>query len=155
MQLSPHEVIERELTRLWRSAEHVHRRMHSAVEFPQHLERAAYRMLAHIVERGPVRQSKLAECSGLDTSTVSRQIAALETQGLVMRQSDPADARAVLLAATDGGIQLLTATRESRSRFVRDVVESWPAADRTELARLLTQFNDGVAQSASVRQGVS
>lgn len=155
MQLSPYEVIERELTRLVRSLEQAHRRITQARDFPQQLEKAAYRLLAHIVDGGPVRFSTLAELACVDTSTVSRQISALEAQGLVTRQTDPADGRAALLAATDDGAKLLQLTREARSRFVRDVVQSWPADDRGDLARLLTQFNDGVTQPAPARQGAS
>ena len=155
MQLSRYEVIERELTRLVRSMEHTYRRMIQAGDFPHQLEKAAYRLLAHIVDGGPVRLSTLAELACVDTSTVSRQVQALEAQGLVTRQTDPADGRAALVAATDDGAKLLAITRETRSRFVRDVVQSWPAADRSDLARLLTQFNDGVTQSTPTRQGAS
>ncbi len=155
MQLSADEVIERELTRLVRSGEQVHRRLQMTGDFPQHLERAAYRLLTHIVEEGPVRLSALAERACVDSSTVSRQISHLETQGLVARQPDPADGRAFLLAATPDGARLFTQTREARSRFLRDVMASWPAADRKELGRLLTQFNDGVEQPLPARQAAS
>ncbi len=147
MQLSPPEVIERELIRLVRSAEQVHRRMQLAGTAPHQLERSAYRLLAHIVESGPVRLSTLAELACVDTSTVSRQITQLETQLLVTRQTDPADGRAALLVATDAGTKLLAQTREARTRFVRAVVEDWPANDRRELGRLLARFNDDVAPS--------
>lgn len=152
MHLSPAEVIELELTRLVRSAEHVHRRMQLSGDAPNQLERSAYRLLAHIVEAGPVRLSTLAELACVDSSTVSRQISQLGAQGLVARQTDPADGRAALLAATADGIRLLTLTREARSRFVRDVVDAWPAADRRDLGRLLSKFNDGVARSLPARQ---
>ena len=155
MQLSTYEVIERELTRLMRSLEHAHRRMLQAGDVPHHLERAAHRLLAHIVDGGPVRLSVLAELACVDTSTASRQISQLEAQGLVARQTDPADGRAALLAATDDGAKLLLRTRAARGRFVRELVGAWPSTDRKELGRLLTQFNDGVAQSTSSRQGVS
>lgn len=155
MQLSAYEVIERELTRLVRSAEQIHRRMQMSGDFPHQLEKAAYRLLAHVVTAGPVRLSMLAELACVDSSTVSRQISQLESQGLVTRQTDPADGRAALLAATAEGSRLFALTRQARGRFVREVVASWPASDRDEFGRLLAQFNDGVAQPVPARQGAS
>lgn len=117
------------------------------------LERSAYRILAYLVETGGVRLSGLADLACVDLSTASRQVAALEAQRLVIREVDPADRRAAVLRATEQGCELLRVTRQARSRFVRDVVSSWPVAEQRELGRLLARFNDGVTQST--RQEIS
>ncbi len=146
------EAIERELMRLVRSLERVHRSLQGADDVSHRLERSAYRVLAHIVDAGPVRLSGLAGLACVDVSTVSRQVTDLEAHGLVVREVDPTDGRAALLRATDRGDKLLRLTRESRGRFVREVLASWPAVDRHELGRLLARFNDGISATALVRQ---
>ncbi|MDP9241397.1 MAG: MarR family winged helix-turn-helix transcriptional regulator [Actinomycetota bacterium] len=148
-------IIERELMRLVRAGHRVHRRMQAAGDAPEQLERAAYQLLAHIVESGEVRLTALAELACVDTSTVSRQVSHLEAQGLVARTTDTADRRAVLLRATDEGVDLLTRTRAARGRFIAAVVADWPAADCKDFGRLLTRFNDGVARWTSIRQETS
>lgn len=145
-------VIERELMRLVRVGHQVHRRMQAAGDAPEQLERAAYQLLAHIVESGEVRLTALAELACVDASTVSRQVSHLEVQGLVARTADAADRRAVLLRATDEGGDLLTRTRAARGRFIAAIVADWPAGDRKDFGRLLARFNDGVASWTPVRQ---
>jgi DNA-binding MarR family transcriptional regulator len=148
-------IIERELMRLVRASHHVHRRIQAAGEAPEQLERAAYQLLAHIVESGEVRLTALAELACVDTSTVSRQVSHLEAQGLVAREADTADRRAVLLRATDEGVTLLSRTRAARGRFIAAVVADWPADDRKDFGRLLARFNDGVARWTSAQQETS
>jgi DNA-binding MarR family transcriptional regulator len=144
--------IDRELMRLVRAGQHVHRRLQASGEANIQLERAAYQLLAHIVEAGEMRLSALAEIACVDASTVSRQVGHLKAQGLVARESDSADRRAVLLRATDQGVELLTATRRIRRRFINAVVADWSPEDRRQFGRLLARFNDGVAQWTPVRQ---
>lgn len=145
MSESDSDAVERELTRLVRSAEQIHRALQrSGGTGP--LEKSAYRLLAHVVQAGPVRLSDLAGLACVDLSTVSRQVTQLETQGLVRRTADPADRRASLLVATDEGGQLLRETRLARGRLLRDVLSDWPLADRDRFGQLLTQFNDDVAR---------
>ncbi|MEP6697383.1 MAG: MarR family transcriptional regulator [Pseudonocardiales bacterium] len=147
-----HQGIERELTRLFRSGQHMHRQMQAPSATPDSLEKAGYLLLARLVETGPTRLTTLAEVACVDASTVSRQVGHLEAHGLVARSADAADGRAVLLRATDEGIALLTRTREARSRFIAAVVAEWPPGDRTEFGRLLARFNEGVARWSHIRQ---
>jgi len=91
------DAIEYELMRLVRSAEQAHRRMMADGPAGHQLERAAYRILAYLVETGGVRLSALADLACVDLSTASRQVAALEAQGLVVREVDAADRRAAVL----------------------------------------------------------
>jgi DNA-binding MarR family transcriptional regulator len=57
------------------------------------------------------KQRELADFSGLEPMFVSKLVRALEQAGLVVRATDPSDNRAVLLAITDRGAEVVTAAR--------------------------------------------
>ena len=64
-------------------------------------------------------QRRLADFTGLEAIYVSKLVAALERTGLVERQRDPADARAVQLSLTDRGVEVVDeAVRIVRSLHV-------------------------------------
>jgi DNA-binding MarR family transcriptional regulator len=52
-------------------------------------------------------QRRLAEVSGLETIYVSKLVSALDRNGLVARQPDPGDARAVRLTLTERGVEVI------------------------------------------------
>jgi DNA-binding MarR family transcriptional regulator len=53
----------------------------------------------------PVRPTALAELTGLPITTLNHYLRRFETDGLVTRQRDPDDGRAVLLALTAAGTE--------------------------------------------------
>jgi DNA-binding MarR family transcriptional regulator len=135
------ELIERELTRLVRQGQKVHQHLEGA---DQPLERAAYSILGALHDQGPSRLGSLAARFHLDASTVSRQVAALERQGLVVREVDPGDRRACRLRLSPEGEKALSHTREERRRLLHDLLEPWTDADRETFAALLQQLNAGL-----------
>ena len=90
--------------------------------------------------------SALAGDAGLDLSTVSRQVASLEAAGLVSRTTDPADRRAILVAVTQAGDEVLARNRELRQAALRDLLADWEPAERMQFARLFGRFNDAMAR---------
>ena len=63
---------------------------------------SATHLLLHTPEsEGPMRASALAASVHADLSTVSRQVAALVSRGLLERRADQHDGRACVLAVTD------------------------------------------------------
>jgi DNA-binding MarR family transcriptional regulator len=94
-------------------------------------------LLAHIDRLAPVRATDLAEHVGLDLSTVSRHLQALEGAGLVRRSPDPDDRRAALLELSDTGRELLERNVRARTELIARATAAWPRRDTTELTRLL------------------
>ena len=135
------ELIERELTRLVRQGQKVHQHLEGPA---QPLERAAYSILGALHDQGPCRLGSLAARFHLDASTVSRQVAALERQGLVVREVAPGDRRACRLRLSPEGEQALARTRQERRRLLHDLLEPWTDADRETFAALLQQLNAGL-----------
>lgn len=76
-----------------------------------------------VVLGGPLRMGALAEELGVTVATASRTVDALTARGLVRRDSDPDDARAVRVVATPAG------KREHRLRRRRFVAALGRLAD--------------------------
>jgi DNA-binding MarR family transcriptional regulator len=107
------------------------------------LDRAAYWVLGRIAKHGPgepLRLSELAHMMNLDPSTVSRHVRALETQGLARRETDPSDARAVILATTAAGREVLDRLLVARHQLLEKALAEWPDGDRQDIARLLVRL---------------
>jgi DNA-binding MarR family transcriptional regulator len=104
------------------------------------LERAAYGVLRHVAEGGPTRLTELARDLGLDSSTVSRHVSALERLGLLARVADVADRRVANLEVTAAGRKALERLRVARHRFFAELLSAWPAEDREQLAPLLDRL---------------
>lgn len=102
-------------------------------------------LVMHLVRRGPMRSGDLASAMNLDQSTVSRHLAHLDAAGLVARSPDPADGRAQLVAATAAGQEQAHRLIATRVQEFEQVVDAWPARDRSEFARLLNRFSEEFA----------
>ncbi len=86
--------------------------------------------LSVIVFAGPIRMSALAQAEQVRVPTMTAVVAALEADGLVTRDADPSDARAVLLKATAKGQRLMAEGRRRRVARLAADLETLSAADR-------------------------
>ena len=71
------------------------------------VELAMARTITVLERAGSSRPSDVAAATGLDLSTVSRQLKALESRGWIAREPDPSDGRAHLLSLSDEGRRVL------------------------------------------------
>lgn len=101
------------------------------------IDRAAYPVLRGISEKKSVRLSDLAQVLGVEASTVSRQVTALERSRLVHRTADPSDRRASTLALTPDGRRALKRLRQAWLATLGEIMDSWSAEERSALAGLL------------------
>jgi DNA-binding MarR family transcriptional regulator len=106
------------------------------------LDRMALMVLGTLTHCGPCRLTTVAERTGLDPSTVSRQVADLEKAGLLARDADPEDRRAILLKATDKGQQVLDRLSRGRRKRVERLLTGWEPEDIVTFGRLLGQLNE-------------
>jgi DNA-binding MarR family transcriptional regulator len=94
-----------------------------------------------LVQRhGPVAVSDVARRLEVDLSNASRQLRALEDQGLVRRSTDPADRRVARVAITAAGRRVLERTRAIALNDYAVALGGWSARDRAQLAELLDRF---------------
>jgi DNA-binding MarR family transcriptional regulator len=108
------------------------------------MDRAAYLLLHRLEREGPVGVKALARSMGIDSSTVTRQVAPLVEGGLVDRVPNPNDGRAVLLELSAEGRDRLQQVRVSRRELMAELVGTWPTEDREQFCDLLTRFNQAM-----------
>ena len=106
------------------------------------LDRALFPLLVRIDRRGPIGVVELAELVGRDHSTVSRQVAKLESLGLVERRPGAQDRRVRETVTTAKARKLTQALDEARERLWTQALSSWTAAERRDLVRLLRKLAD-------------
>jgi DNA-binding MarR family transcriptional regulator len=109
------------------------------------LDRALFPLLVVIERRGPIGVVDLAERVGRDYTTVSRQVAKLESLGLVTRQPNPEDRRLREAAVTAKGKAMTDAIDRARERLVGAMFATWPERDVNELVRLMRKLADAVS----------
>jgi DNA-binding MarR family transcriptional regulator len=105
------------------------------------MDRAAYLLLNRLDHEGPMGVKALAEGMGIDSSTVTRQVAPLVDSGLVKRTSHPEDGRAVVLALSPRGRMRLNEVRASRQQLMAVVTDGWSEQEREVFCDLLGRFN--------------
>ncbi|MFE3194498.1 MarR family winged helix-turn-helix transcriptional regulator [Nocardia sp. NPDC059240] len=129
------EVIQRELTAFARRARG------RATELHPELSLVASSILDLVIERDGCLAADLAGHFHLDKSTVSRQVAALEKEGYLEREVDPANRRNLVLRATAEGKSMARAASRSRAAAFTERFEDWEDADVDRLARYLVRYN--------------
>lgn len=93
--------------------------------------------LRTIALEGPLRMGALAERLGVTVATASRTVDALAAQGLVRRESDPADARAVRVHATARGKRERRLRRERFVQALEGLAAQLSEHERRQLAESL------------------
>jgi len=134
--------IEQQLTILLRRVQRIHI---STASGEMDIDRSAYGILCRLADDGPQRLGALATAFGLDPSTITRQVQAMEKADLVERRADEQDRRASILDLTPEGRAVLEHTRAYRRKRIDAVFSDWEDVDREELARLLTRLNESIA----------
>jgi DNA-binding MarR family transcriptional regulator len=108
------------------------------------LDRALFPLLVGIERRGPIGIVDLADRVGRDYTTVSRQVAKLESLGLVERQAGATDRRIRQAIVTPKGKAMTDAVDAARERIGRAIFATWEERDIDELVRLMRKFADTV-----------
>lgn len=118
------------------------------------LDRALFPLLVSVERFGPVGVVDLADRVGRDYTTVSRQIAKLESLGLVERRGGEADRRIHEAVVTSRGKTMTDAIDSARERIADTVFATWSADDVGQLVRLLRRLaNDAAAVVKGAQEG--
>ena len=108
------------------------------------LDRGLFPLLVGIQRFGPIGVVQLADRVGRDYTTVSRQVAKLESLGLVKRQGNVGDRRVREAAITPKGKTMTDRVDAARERIGRAIFETWEVHDVDELVRLMRRFADAL-----------
>ncbi|MFC1418374.1 MarR family winged helix-turn-helix transcriptional regulator [Streptacidiphilus cavernicola] len=104
------------------------------------IDSATQVLLRTAAAEGPMRASALAVGVQSDLSTVSRQVAALVTRGLLERRADPVDGRASLLVVTEAGRAVIAEHEHARAAFFEQVLSDWTPEELRQFAHQLERF---------------
>jgi DNA-binding MarR family transcriptional regulator len=108
------------------------------------LDRALFPLLVGIERFGPIGVVEMADRVGRDYTTVSRQVAKLESLGLVKREGSAADRRVREATITPKGKAMTDLVDGARERIGRAIFARWDQRDIDELVRLMRRFADAV-----------
>jgi DNA-binding MarR family transcriptional regulator len=97
--------------------------------------------LARLQREGPARLTELATAEGITQPSMTALVARLSAQGLVRRDADPSDGRAVVLSLTAAGTELLEHRRASRTARLAPFVASLSPDDLRSIARAMPALN--------------
>ena len=108
------------------------------------LDRALFPLLVGIERFGPIGVVELADRVGRDYTTVSRQVAKLESLDLVKRRGSACDRRVREAVVTPKGKAMTDRVDAARERIGRAIFKTWDKHDINELVRLMRKFADAV-----------
>ncbi|MEU6137068.1 MarR family transcriptional regulator [Nocardioides sp. NPDC047086] len=90
----------------------------------------------------PIRLSALAERLHIVPRSATEVVDGLEGHGLVARQPDPADRRAVCVVATEKGVRLGRTIDRVRQEAADEFLAVLPDSDRESLRKILVRLTD-------------
>jgi DNA-binding MarR family transcriptional regulator len=109
------------------------------------LDRALFPLLVGIERFGPIGVVELADSVGRDYTTVSRQVAKLESLELVERRESVTDRRVREAVVSPKGKAMTDRLDAARERIGRGIFERWDPHEMDELVRLMRKFADAVS----------
>lgn len=115
------------------------------------LDRALFPLLVGIERFGPIGVVEIADRVGRDYTTVSRQVAKLESLGLVKRHENSSDRRVKEAAITPKGKAMTDLVDTARERMGLAIFENWSARDISEFVRLMQKFAGAITQGESTK----
>jgi DNA-binding MarR family transcriptional regulator len=113
------------------------------------LSRTAAAVLATLRDHGPQRITALADQEAVAQPSMTTLVSRLERDGLVERESDPADARAVLVCVTDRGRERLDARRKARTARLEERLRALDPDERAALAAALPVIDKLIERSTT------
>lgn len=99
-----------------------------------------YVLLGRLDEAGPLALTDLAARADMDLGATSRQVKALEADGLVERGPRAGDGRVSEVRLTTAGRRVRRAVAAVQDRHMADVLAGWSEEDKAAFAALLDRF---------------
>jgi DNA-binding MarR family transcriptional regulator len=115
------------------------------------IDHAGYLVLRRIHNEGPTRITDLADLMGVEASTASRHVQALEDHGLLSKQALLADRRVLLADVTQSGLAVVERVETERHRIFDRALADWDDGDLDRFVELFERFandlSDAVAEA--------
>jgi DNA-binding MarR family transcriptional regulator len=112
------------------------------------LQPASYLMLTFLASEGPQRSSVVSERFGVDKGAISRQVQHLCDLGLLEREADPVDGRAMLVSASPEAVRRMEAIARDRRRWLDEQLAGWSEDDLRDFVTGLGRYNAALDKSS-------
>lgn len=119
----------------------------SLARLPADLTLPQVRALVVLSTRGPTTAGALAEALGVHPSSLTRLVDRLERRRLVRRQPGAADRRAVVVAVTPQGSDLVRRMTAARARELAAILDRLAPSDRAVVIDALSRFADAAGEA--------
>ena len=103
-------------------------------------------LVFRIVERSPLSQKELSECTYKDGANIARSLERLEQKGLVERMPNQEDRRSVLLYPTQKAHDLVAQVAPISQGFNEELTRGFSQEEREMLLGLLTKLENNLTQ---------
>ena len=113
-------------------------------------QRASSLLLLFLSQQGPLKAGELAELAGSDPSTISRHVAKLVTDGMIIRVADQSDGRTSLLQVTSKGDAVCQRMIAIRHEVFAQAMHGWSGDEMSIFQTLLSRFNIGLKTAADL-----
>ena len=100
-------------------------------------------MLVRLHDDGPWTQNRLGRAILMQPANIRALVQRLEQRGLVTRPPDPDDRRAIRVAITDEGVELLARVRGTADDANRHTLSVLEPDEREQLMALLRRLTAG------------
>lgn len=108
-----------------------------------------WRVLAALRERDGQRLTELAARTSIEVSTLSRLVGGLEATGLVLRERDSGDARAIAIRLTEAGAALTASLTPAAALLERTALAGLSDAEIDLLKALLNRIYGNLLADAA------
>jgi DNA-binding MarR family transcriptional regulator len=105
------------------------------------LQPASYLMLMYLAEEGALRSSVLSDRFNVDKGAISRQVQHLVDLGLLDREPDPDDGRAMLISASPDAVRRLRGVDRDRRDWLEGQLSEWSETDLHDFVAGLSRYN--------------
>lgn len=121
------------------------------VPFGLTMQQAA--ILLRVAREGQARPNKMAADVGTDTAGITRLLDRLEAKRLVVRRSDPADRRSLIIDLTDDGRKLAPGLGRIFAGVERDLTAAHSAADIDRAQKIVARLLENVRNASAGEDG--
>ncbi|GAB3888830.1 MarR family winged helix-turn-helix transcriptional regulator [Terrabacter terrigena] len=115
------------------------------------VDATAYPVLFVVAGAGTVRVSDIATTLHNDVSTVSRQVSALVSVGLLEKSADPSDGRASVVSLTERGRDALGRIQASRATWFQGLLSDWESPETAAFVSRLRELGDALDANLRAR----
>jgi DNA-binding MarR family transcriptional regulator len=112
------------------------------------LQPASYLMLTYLASDGPQRSSVMSERFNVDKGAISRQVQHLCDLGLLEREPDPVDGRAMLISASADAVRRMEGVDRDRRDWLEGQLAEWSENDLREFVSALARYNTALDKNA-------